>query len=390
MTASLGAELRRLRGAAGLSQRDVATELGVQRPTLSQWESDKHKPSVEHLSKLDELYGANGDLAGYREPVSERLSYAELSRRVADSLIAHLERDRDGSPLGWSHDLAGRGPTPLSTAFVLRTLQMLDHTARVDVHAIAGRLAQRHEDGGWSNRPGWVKPEAHAVVLTAMAGLGQVADVDSELSRLEDSLDDFATSRPYIIATALECVLAIRPESTMADRLTAALLAARTDFRDEGRLWAMDASANLGRVQPSLAHTARAITVLKQVHGDTHRAEVDKAVEAALAWVIENDGAGADNGVTEILRSVPGDRSADVPVNHFTASWTLRALAGIGNVPPRRRQAALDELWRCYVPEEGLWAWMSVGSLPSWMTYHAVAALQDHVLSICATPIAAS
>ena len=390
MTASLGAELRRFREAAGLSQRAVATELGVQRPTLSQWETDKHKPSVEHLARLDDLYGAEGGLAGYREVGAKRLSYLELSRRVSDALIARLIRDDAGAPLGWSHDLSGGSPTPLSTAFVLRTLQMLDQTARVDVHAIAGRLAQRHENGGWSNRPGRVKPEANAVVLTAMAMLGHVANLDDELTRLENSLDDFARTRPYIIAAALECVLAIRPDSPIADRLTEALLAARTDF-PAGRLWAQDAAADPEIVEPSLAHTARAISVLRQVRSETNRAEVDDAVESALPWIIEGgSGPGnGDSGVTELLRSDPADRRADVVVNHFTATWTLRAMAGIDNVPHARRETALDVIWDCYT-EHGLWAWRADGTLRSWTTYDAVGALQAHVLSICTTPVAAS
>lgn len=384
MTASLGAELRRFREAAGLSQRAVADQLGVQRPTLSQWESDRHRPSAEHLNKLDQIYRAEGELTAHREPVAKRLSYAELFRTVADGLIAHLVRDDDGTSLGWGHNLPDGDPTPLSTAFVLSTLQMLGQTARVDVHAIAGRLAQRHEDGGWSNRPGRVKPEAHAVVLTAMAGLGHVSHVDRELARLESSIDDFALTRPYILATALECVLAIQPESALADRLTEALLFARTSFR-EGRLWTLDASADPEIVEPSLAHTARATTVLRQVRTDTHRAEVDQAVGTALAWIVEAD---ADNGTTELLR-FPTDRGADVPVNHFTATWTLRAMAGIDAVPLNRREIALEALWDCYT-QQGLWAWRADGSLPSWMTHDAVAALQANLLFLSETPVAAS
>lgn len=387
MTASLGAELKRFREAAGMSQRAVATELGVQRPTLSQWETDKHKPSVEHLSRLDALYGADGELAGHREPVSRRLSYAEVFDTVADALIAKLVRDDEGRALGWAHHLPDREPTPLSTAYVLRTLQLLGQSARVDASAITDRLAQRHSKVGWSNRPGWAKPEANAVVLTAMAGLGHISMVDDELAKLEKSLDDFDRARPYILSTVLECVLAIRPESALADQLTKALLDARTQF-GEGFLWSADASADPYIVEPSLAHTARATTVLRQVRTNTHRAEVDEAIGAALAWII--DFGGTDNGVTEILRADPKDRGADVPVNHFTATWTLRAMAGMDNVPNARRGIALEALWDCYTPQQGLWAWRADASLPSWMTHDAVAALQANLISISATPIAAS
>ncbi|TDP98175.1 helix-turn-helix transcriptional regulator [Labedaea rhizosphaerae] len=388
MTASLGAELRRFREAAGLSQRAVATELGVQRPTLSQWETDKHKPSAEHLSRLDELYGAAGDLAGFREPVSRRLSYAEVFETVADSLIAKVVRDDKGRELGWAHNLPDPEPTPLSTAYVLRTLQLLRRLARVDGSAITEQLARRHSEFGWSNRPGWAKPEANAVVLTAMAALGHVRHVDAELARLEESLDAFDRTRPYVLATVLECVLSLRPDSALADQLTRALLDARTPFREEGRLWTMDASADPEIVEPSLAHTARATTVLRQIRTDTHRAEVEDAVGAALAWIVDADG--ADNGITEILRSDPKNRGADVPVKHFTAAWTLRAMAGADNVPNARREIALDALWDCFTPQLGLWAWRADASLPSWMTHDAVAALQTHLLSMSATPIAAT
>jgi len=62
VTSSLGPELKARRKAAGLTQEAVADQLGVARPTLTQWEGDRHRPKPEHLSKLDELYGARGEL----------------------------------------------------------------------------------------------------------------------------------------------------------------------------------------------------------------------------------------------------------------------------------------------------------------------------------------
>jgi len=46
----------------GRSATDVATDLGVARSALSNWESDRRQPDAPTVEQLDRLYGARGAL----------------------------------------------------------------------------------------------------------------------------------------------------------------------------------------------------------------------------------------------------------------------------------------------------------------------------------------
>ncbi|AXY24939.1 hypothetical protein CL176_02245 [Suicoccus acidiformans] len=48
--------LKQLREEAGLTQSELAHELGVDKTTVSHWEIDRN-PSEEHIEELAEFYG---------------------------------------------------------------------------------------------------------------------------------------------------------------------------------------------------------------------------------------------------------------------------------------------------------------------------------------------
>jgi transcriptional regulator with XRE-family HTH domain len=54
---TLDPDLRRLRLARGLAQKDVADALGVQRATVCGWEKKKRKPSSPHILAYAALLG---------------------------------------------------------------------------------------------------------------------------------------------------------------------------------------------------------------------------------------------------------------------------------------------------------------------------------------------
>lgn len=399
MASSLGLELRARRKAAGLTQEAVADRVGVSRPTLTQWESDKHRPKPEHLDRLDELYGARGELVrlGQSEQPDDdaaqprpRLFLADVFRDVVDALVERLVVDDDGKPLGWSRNLGntGRAPTPLGTAFVVRTLQLLDE-ARVNLHGLADFFERTAVEDGWgyaaARRP---RPEVTAVLLATLSRLGRLADVDDALARLGGDLGQFAYSRPYIMAAVLESVLEIRPDAELASSLVRSLLDARTSY--DGRLlWTMDASAEPGLVVPSLAHTARATAVLRKArHGAHDHAEVDDAIDTAVDWMVSPHQ--GDDSVVEVFPSAPEERTSGLAIHHFTAAWAIRAMAGVEGVPATRLQAALDVLWDSYSPTTNLWVWRHDGTVPSWMTLDAVSALRLMAEVSLSTPVVAS
>lgn len=55
--AHLGARLRRLRLAAGLTQAELARRTGIQRPNIARLESGRHTPSLETLGRLASAIG---------------------------------------------------------------------------------------------------------------------------------------------------------------------------------------------------------------------------------------------------------------------------------------------------------------------------------------------
>lgn len=54
---SLGWKIRQLRICMGLSQGELANELGIQQEILSRWELGKAKPSMKNIRKLAEKFG---------------------------------------------------------------------------------------------------------------------------------------------------------------------------------------------------------------------------------------------------------------------------------------------------------------------------------------------
>ena len=51
--------VRELRKKAGIQQKELAIEIGVSRPTVSEWESNKKDPSGVRLKKLAEYFGVD-------------------------------------------------------------------------------------------------------------------------------------------------------------------------------------------------------------------------------------------------------------------------------------------------------------------------------------------
>lgn len=58
---NMAVRLYHLRTHRGLSQRETADLLGVERSTYTKYESGKHAPSFETLKKLRELFGVSYD-----------------------------------------------------------------------------------------------------------------------------------------------------------------------------------------------------------------------------------------------------------------------------------------------------------------------------------------
>lgn len=51
--------VKELRKKAGIQQKELAISIGVSRPTVSEWESNKKDPSGDRLKKLAEFFGVD-------------------------------------------------------------------------------------------------------------------------------------------------------------------------------------------------------------------------------------------------------------------------------------------------------------------------------------------
>ena len=91
----LGEKLMKLRKKQGMSQQEVASELGVTRQTVSNWECDQGAPSLDKAVGLARLYGVSlDDLAADEVEVIVADAPPEGSRRRDAHVLRHLEGER--------------------------------------------------------------------------------------------------------------------------------------------------------------------------------------------------------------------------------------------------------------------------------------------------------
>lgn len=86
--------VKELRKKAGIQQKELAISIGVSRPTVSEWESNKKDPSGERLKKLAEYFGVDElmilgkgvvDLSDNQDSIRERLRRDPNYRMLFDA-----------------------------------------------------------------------------------------------------------------------------------------------------------------------------------------------------------------------------------------------------------------------------------------------------------------
>ncbi len=95
-----GAQLRELREACGLLQRQVGAAFDIDKAAVSEWENGKSNPDRRKLVKLDEMYGGTGAVLrlyevapmSNGEDLAKRLDeLAEVVRRLQETFEAALQ-----------------------------------------------------------------------------------------------------------------------------------------------------------------------------------------------------------------------------------------------------------------------------------------------------------
>lgn len=381
-----------------LTQDEAAARVKVSRVTFTQWESGRHLPTEHRVHELDQLLEADGVLITTAEqiragasrrpveaasgPVAPGRPLRQVLLDVRGALLDQLPPQDEGRT-GWRHNLvASTEPEPisvLSTMYGLKTLAMLNV---VDAcrHAVARYVMnQAFRDGG-GRLKGWTASSQHEPRLEttgsafdALLLAGVEVSVDDILRVTRELLDETARQRPAALCIGLEPLLRVAPDSPIAEELVRLLLDNRMEFPEFGgaRLWP---EKRLSREQPmvdaSIAHTARAIAVLRQAPPEL----VGDSVSVAESWL-----AGQTNldGVSErIRRRLPDGVTEDLAMHHFTAAQVVRALAGAESPDHVAMDRALLVVWERFDTARHMWAWGN-GDAPVWMLADGVAAVRE-------------
>ena len=366
----------------GVTQKDVASAVGVKRATVTQWEQGRFRPSQEKITALDAYLEADGALialGGRPEPAPETpfATAAEILHEVGDCLVDLGTAGEKGVPIGWPHRLGGTGaePSALSTAYGIRTMLLLDR-ADLDLPALAALLAQKQlKDplGAWSYKAAdTAGPEVTAVVLSALARIGSGgADIDAAWSYIGEATME-EPYHPFVLSTVIESIAPLRPPAGLVKRLSEKLLDIRVEDGGQ-KVWGSAApdpgNSAADLIKPKVASTARAVLALKtaiKFDPETRRLAAD--VEKAVEWLTGENFSLTQE--TEVLRM----HKAKVSIDHFTAALVLRALADTYHRGGRLWNETLRVFWDSYLPNRHLWSWGD-NRLPMWMNYDAVLAV---------------
>jgi transcriptional regulator with XRE-family HTH domain len=400
---SFGEVLRRHRVRRGLTQDGAAGLVGVSRATFTQWETDKHFPSVSRGRDLDEALHASGALIAALEdarpqgprsrPVVSTApavpagpTLATVLKDARRALLGQLCFEDDGQVVGWRHNLvpSNEKPSIASTTYGLRALVLLGGP---DAHtpAVVDRMMREgvRADGtitGWrftvQREP---RLEATAPAVASLLRAGAPLKVDKVVEAIGRLLDKTSRERPFILTLAVEPLLRVAPDSALTAEIVRDLLDCRRDFHGT-LLWSeKQLERDQPLVDPSVSHTARAITALRDAPAEL----VGDAVTSAEEWLAEQPNL---DGVTEVVRRTFDDAPREeLAFHHFTSAWVVQALAGAAKPDFRAINRALRLVWDRYDPSHHLWAWGN-GDVPVWMLVDAVAALQSAAFALLSRP----
>jgi transcriptional regulator with XRE-family HTH domain len=394
----LGDKIARFRRAMGLSQDELAAQLGVTRTIVSAWENDRRRPRRDKLAALDAALGTVDEFVSWPLdhesddllPVLEApITIGALLRDVADALVERLRvvEAVDGQPrYGWSQHLeeADRPPSAMGTAYGLKTMLLVGTKDwRIDLTRVREQLRRLElPDGGWSALPRspLARPEVTSLVVGALRDAGEADDYISERVRMiVELLEQRAArqyyERPYVLATSLLVLSRLRVDEAAARRFIDDLVDMST-YEDGARSWPVVVKpVTVPPPGQSTPHTAIAVCALAAWARRLGDASLVQAVASGRLWLerhVEFDLR------SETILSPTADGGEEVlPVDHFTPAWVLRAILDAGGDPDARISArALRATLSFYSPEVALWRWPhDGGSLPVWMTHHGVAGL---------------
>jgi transcriptional regulator with XRE-family HTH domain len=155
LATSVGAAVRRLRSAQGLTLADVAERAGISQAMLSRLETGAVSPSLETLASVAKAIGA--ELATLFRELGARASDAQLVKKGEG-----LEVVRRGTKRGHTYHLlaADRGPRKTFEPFLItlndesEIFPDFEHPGTEMIYMLEGSLRYRHGDESYLLRAG--------------------------------------------------------------------------------------------------------------------------------------------------------------------------------------------------------------------------------------------
>ncbi|MEV6445979.1 helix-turn-helix transcriptional regulator [Amycolatopsis sp. NPDC051716] len=158
MVESFGDALRRLRDAAGLSQRQFAPRVPISQSALSRYESGLQRPDERTTARLDELLGAGGLLLELRPALDVGPLTADERDRIAYS-VRFPGRIDEAAITALADSLAAQrrlddvlGPAPLIPASLAQTEMVTDLLKEVNGplrQQLASVASEHVQFAGW-------------------------------------------------------------------------------------------------------------------------------------------------------------------------------------------------------------------------------------------------
>jgi hypothetical protein len=318
--------------------------------------------------------------------VSRGTSLAEVLKACAKTLTDEVYRR---APHGWAHYVKRENPkdddvTALATAYGLKLNRLLGspidpHTEEEIAQVVVDDLRDSGHDLWHSQTQGDESVEISATVLTAVVpalGLGVAQSALAKIDERRNLWPDHTGRHPvFTLTSCISALVAIDPTHQSLPDLLDLLVAVKIQ-RKKGYAW--PASSENGS-DPSVAHTARAVTALGRAIAKSpaaRKAKYRTAYDEGLDYLLAEDLDKINENQVELIRRDRETARDILQVKHFTSALVLRALAESGEGRHRYREisdAVLDHY------RDGAF-WWSAKDAPIWMLYQGCASLHAAAL----------
>ena len=392
---TFGEVLRRHRERRGLTQDGAASSSGVSRATFTQWEGNKHLPSVGRVHELDRALeavrcprrcvGGGPSAQPIRPPSRSRhrtvppagLTLATVLRNARRALDGQLCFDDSGRAIGWRHNLVPSRRAALDGLHDLRSRcagpsrgpRRRTPTRSSNAYWRPGCRPTERSPAGRRARSashGWRRPHRPSV---AVACRGAPEGRQGRRGDRAPPRRDLARAPVHPRPSPSSRCSASHPAPRSPLTIVRDLLDCRRDFHGT-LLWPeKQLQRDQPLLDPSVSHTARAVTALRNAPAEL----VGDAVTTAEEWLAEQAEPRRGHRNRPAHVSTTDARGTGVPPLHVGAGRA--GPGGSQKTGHTSDQPRAPLVWERYDPALHLWAWGN-GDVPVWMLVDAVAALQ--------------